>query len=296
MVRWECSILGREAFGVREGVLVARIRGHASFGAISGSPVVSDGGQLLGAVVSRYSFAEDPYVGVLPKERIEEHWRYASAVADPGPGLNATETDAWRRIIPGCSVVALRAWGDYTSGMFGTVCEVREREVALLGHPWQGGGPCMYALARAPVRAMIHDMGLERVADVSDIVGVVFYDGKGGLFGRLGVQPPVIRLCLEMRNAAGALLRGYSYWIADDPFGRDLSMREVLIDGTHSLSGTANTGRWNLGLECDGAAVWEATLESLSSETVTTAFFDGLKRATGTHSQPHSILVKLQPE
>jgi hypothetical protein len=253
--------------GVGQPRVLVDFRGREPFGAISGSPVYAASGELIGPIVSRYSFGSDGLVGVLPRERFESHWALAMKFRPSGAIPIEEPLQGSEPILPGQSVVALRIWGDYCAGEFGTVVDVRGSDVALLGHPWKGCGPCVYALARAPVRAVIHDMGRERVSDVGPVIGLVYFDGKGGLFGVLGARPPSVDLEIQVLTADGSNTSTRRYQIADDGLSTAEGLREALIDGYRHAAMVGSSTRWRASVGIAGGPVEVVAVDREESES-----------------------------
>ncbi|HVS09591.1 MAG TPA: hypothetical protein VMS76_06920 [Planctomycetota bacterium] len=186
---------------------------------ISGAPVVSTGGDLLGACSKTFGAAAQRVFGITPRaelDRLLERGRllgmapaWPSDVTEPAGVLEA-----------GASVIVLDVWGDVVLGTTGHVTLVRDGAFLSLGHPINPSelGPCLYAAFRAPVLA-IHPDGDHRAAltRLGEAFGAITYTGAAGCYGVRRWPIPSVELRCRLVSRSGRSLLERRCFVAADP-------------------------------------------------------------------------------
>ena len=142
-----------------------------------------------------------------------------------GPGADSEEGGADglgdgtgdQRPAPGSAVGIALASGDVGVAAVGTVTDVRDDEVLLLGHPLLRGGPVDLALLPADVTAIVPSRELPfKLANVGrEPLGTVVRDGQAGLFARTDAVPGGLPVTVRVDGEEGA--RTLTARIANDP-------------------------------------------------------------------------------
>jgi hypothetical protein len=124
--------------------------------------------------------------------------------AGAGTSRAVDRTDA--PLAPGAAVAVALAHGEVTIAAVGTVTDVREEEVLLLGHPLLRGGPVDHALLRADVTAIVANRDLPyKLANLRPApLGRVVRDGRAGLAARLDGVPDGLPVTVRVDAPGGA--------------------------------------------------------------------------------------------
>lgn len=212
-------------------------------GGMSGSPVFHSGGHAEAFVAAQLGGAASPYAGAVPAEYLRRSWLRARR-AFPSPDDARIESSSAPE--PGSSVVVLAVWGDWSYGWQGTLSELDGREVATMAHVCERVGPCVRALAEAPIewvedheqRDVAHARRRQYRWGTGQIVGSVYYESPVGVFGRLGPAPPSTQVSVRVRHPGGEKVVGRVY-VAQDPRRGAAGLEAVFA---HAISDAAMPG------------------------------------------------------
>ncbi len=120
-------------------------------------------------------------------------------------------------LVPGAACAVPLVLGDAQLGAIGTTTWVADDWVYLLGHPFMQRGPVSLPLAAAdivtvfPSRQMSFKMG-----SIGSVVGAVHYDLRAGLVGRLGEDPELVPVSVDVQRAESR--ERYTFQVVKDPF------------------------------------------------------------------------------
>ncbi|MCP3980284.1 MAG: hypothetical protein GY716_13350 [bacterium] len=118
---------------------------------------------------------------------------------------------------PGSAVGLQLVRGDVELTATGTVTWVEQDGVLAFGHPLFGLGSVDLPLTAAEVQALLPSLNQSaRIATSLEQVGALREDRATGVFGRLGAEPSLIPVRLQMTTARGDE-HTYSFDVADDP-------------------------------------------------------------------------------
>jgi hypothetical protein len=198
---------------------------YGAFGGMSGAPVVTPEGSLLGAVHTYIGGPGSRVFGVIPAERLIREFHRARR----GTLVKAVEQeDPPPPLVPGESVVALYIWGDLNMGMAGTACLREGRYAMLFGHGVFSKGECDLALARSTVLAVAPDEPrANTVTARGELIGSVVRDSNVGCLAVLGRSPDSVAVTVAVGQ--GEERAAYEFHLARDreylPYWTDLVVK-----------------------------------------------------------------------
>jgi hypothetical protein len=181
------------------------------FRGLSGAPVWTAGGTLLGAVSATPGLTGD---NVMAVRALAPGWQARAQAAREqrcrADGEHWIEFDVGTPPREGDVIFALAAWGDLAVGTSGRITQVDGTSVALLGHAYEGAshGPCVVALfAGSGLAVCEYDRNdYLQLVNPDALIGVLVYSGQAGCIALLGLRPAIAELHWTVVADAGQCL------------------------------------------------------------------------------------------
>jgi len=178
---------------------------------LSGAPVWSPSGELLGAVSSTLGLPGDNVMGV---RALAPGWQAQAQAARAQrcrpDGIRWIEFEVGTPPVEGDAIFALAAWGDLAVGHSGRITRVDGNSLALLGHAYDAAsaGPCVVPLfAGSAIAVCEYERDdFVQLVDRGELLGVLVYSGNAGCIALLGVRPAIVEVHLRIETDAGQCL------------------------------------------------------------------------------------------
>lgn len=104
-------------------------------------------------------------------------------------------------IVPGCSVGVGLVSGDVSIMAYGTVTDVREKQILAFGHSMFGLGECCLPLHASEVVSVVPTQYLSfKIANSGPLIGAVTFDAESGILAERGKEPPVIPVAISIEG------------------------------------------------------------------------------------------------
>ena len=104
-------------------------------------------------------------------------------------------------IVPGCSVGVGLVSGDVSIIAYGTVTDVREKQILAFGHSMFGLGECCLPLHASEVVSIVPTRYLSfKLANSGPVIGAVTFDAESGILAELDKIPPVIPVSITIEG------------------------------------------------------------------------------------------------
>jgi hypothetical protein len=133
-----------------------------------------------------------------------------------GDSVGSGVARAGAPLVPGAACAVPLIVGDAQLGALGTVTWVDDERVLMFGHPFMQRGPVNLPLAAAEIVSVFPSRQLSfKIGSIGPVVGSVLHDQRAGLVGRLGAEPPLIPVGVELQRPEGH--ESYTFAVADDP-------------------------------------------------------------------------------
>lgn len=99
-------------------------------------------------------------------------------------------------LVPGSPLAVALAWGDVSIQAVGTVTTVDDGALLAFGHPFLGLGSVAFPIAPAHITTVVSSSDVPfKLANVGTaVLGTIEQDRPGAIAGRLGVEPPRVRV------------------------------------------------------------------------------------------------------
>jgi hypothetical protein len=163
-----------------------------------------------------------------------------------------------KTLLGGSSVSMLLTRGDYSMGASGTVTYRNGEKIYAFGHPFFGLGATDLPMSESHVVTVIPNLNNSFKLAVPDaLVGSMTQDRNTGVFGKLGQQPKMIPVKLNVQTSRGNS-ETYDFEIAKDDFLSPLLMN---ISVFNSITATER----NLG---DTTVSMKGTIEVTGQESI----------------------------
>ncbi len=125
-----------------------------------------------------------------------------TVVAGAGPVAEADDevaADEQRQLVPGACLAVPLVSGDISMGVYGTVTEVRGRDVYGFGHSYLGYGQIDLPMATGKVHTVISSLlRSSKMARVVKTVGALRNDEGAGVLGKLGAEARTLGLTIRV--------------------------------------------------------------------------------------------------
>jgi len=124
-------------------------------------------------------------------------------MAMPGLGGSATGTkDGSAQLVPGGTLTMPLVTGDIRMNVLGTITEVRDGCIYGFGHSFLGYGATSLPMAGGEVYTVVSSVQRSsKLGTSTDIVGTITVDAEGAVFGRLGTQPEMIPVRMQIERS-----------------------------------------------------------------------------------------------
>ena len=181
------------------------------FRGLSGAPVRTADGTLLGAVSATPGLPGDNVMGV---RALAPGWLAQAQAARiqrvRADGIRWIEFEVGTPPSEGDVIFALAAWGDLAVGQSGRITAVDGTSLALLGHAYNenSAGPCAVPLfaGSAIVVCEYERNDYVQLVDPGELIGMLVYSGNAGCIALLGVRPAIAEVHLRIDTDAGQCL------------------------------------------------------------------------------------------
>jgi hypothetical protein len=149
--------------------------------------------------------------------RIAPDLARAGFMALPSGGGDASPASATAPIEPGSAIGVQLVRGDVDMTATGTVTWVDGDALYAFGHPLYGLGDIDMPLTAARVETLLPSLQQSaKIAIPLNQAGAFRQDRGSGVFGRLGANPSMLPVRLQMTDGSG-LRRTYAFDLVDDP-------------------------------------------------------------------------------
>lgn len=140
-------------------------------------------------------------------------------------------------LVPGSAVAIVMADGDFQLAANGTVTDRIGDQVFAFGHPFLGLGPIRVPMATAEVVTVLSSANNSfKISNSGEIVGAFEQDRLTGIYGRLGVEAPMIPMTLKVTSAEAAGAEEFSVRLAELPEFLPLLVGTTVLNGLDSAS------------------------------------------------------------
>jgi len=144
-------------------------------------------------------------------------------------------------LVPGGSVAAVLAEGDFQMAAIGTVTDRYGDQVLAFGHPFLGLGPVRVPMATAEVVTVLsNSYSSFKISNLGETLGAFEQDRKAGIQGRIGLQAQMTPVTVRVAGVGNGL-REYHSRIADVPLFMPMLIGSSVLAGLDAASYTAGS-------------------------------------------------------
>lgn len=140
-------------------------------------------------------------------------------------------------LVPGSAVAVVMADGDFQLAANGTVTDRFGDHVFAFGHPFLGLGPVRVPMATAEVVTVLSSVNNSfKISNSGEIVGAFVQDRLTGIYGRLGVEAPMVPMTVKVTSAEAPDGKELSVRLAELPEFLPLLVGTTVLNGLDSAS------------------------------------------------------------
>jgi hypothetical protein len=199
--------------------LPAQMQAQISPRAAASSALIPYIGQTIAPIATPVTFAGVPQTVI---DMFAEDLRRAGIQAIAGIGgsakLSPMAPSDENTLAPGTSVSAQLVRGDFTLDASGTVTYRDGDRIYAFGHPFLTSGKTSWPMAESSVVTVVPNLNNSfKLAVAGNLVGSINQDRSTGIFGRLGEQPGLIPVKLNVRTSRNKL-ETYNFEVVKDSF------------------------------------------------------------------------------
>jgi hypothetical protein len=203
------------------------------FGAITASGVhpVSNVGQAMIPIATPVTFSGVPQSVI---EMFGDELRKLGIQPVAGLGGSSSKSSAMVKfddttLAPGTSVNVQLVRGDFSFDAAGTVTYRDGERIYAFGHPFLTSGATAWPMSESAVVTVVANLNNSfKIAVGGNLVGSISQDRSTTVFGKLGDQPKMIPMRLNVRTSRNKV-ETYNYEMINDPFLTPILMRIAMV-------------------------------------------------------------------